>query len=239
MAGETVTFHSVWADEPTWDFDDGTSAQGETVSHTFSTFGTYNVTATAQDGRQDTIEISTTLQPITDEDLEDPEVFSIGTPRPEQGGTPLAGVPWEETFSMSVVGVGEVDYYEWELGETVIETDEPEATFDLGELESDTELEVTVVAADGDEYTESRWVSVTERPSWLEDHDAENFEVDREAGEVWTELTLDETTESFGIDSVPMPSPSRNLGENQRRCSRTTPTRSAQPSLAAASSNRK
>jgi PKD repeat protein len=69
----TVTFDASGSSDPnpgdvltyTWDFDDGSpAAAGETVQHTFSEGGTYNVTLTADDGRggidTDTVQIRAT-----------------------------------------------------------------------------------------------------------------------------------------------------------------------------------
>jgi hypothetical protein len=55
-SGQSITFDAARSDDPDgnitsydWDFDDGTTASGEVVTHTYSTAGTYTVTLTITD----------------------------------------------------------------------------------------------------------------------------------------------------------------------------------------------
>jgi PKD repeat protein/RNA polymerase subunit RPABC4/transcription elongation factor Spt4 len=72
--GETVTFdatESIDSDGEivtySWDFGDGNSATGETVSHTYGTVGNYTVTLTVTDaaGNSDTVTITITVEEAT------------------------------------------------------------------------------------------------------------------------------------------------------------------------------
>jgi len=64
-AGESVAFSISDADSPIasaqWDFGDGTSASGASVSHTYDSAGTYNVTVTATDAAGNTLQTTFTV----------------------------------------------------------------------------------------------------------------------------------------------------------------------------------
>ncbi|AGB17019.1 WD40-like repeat protein [Halovivax ruber XH-70] len=211
---ETVTFYASDAANPTWEFGDGTTAQGSFVFHEYEwPWGTRSVTVTDVDGTEEQFDV-----PVRPPTLEwDPQPMASTSIDREYGGVPLSGVEWEETFtarllSMDTVGAEAVDVEEFvfELGDEtqtkLPQSDglaqEASATFDLGDLDGDEVLTVTAVTADGGEWEMTELVSVLETPEWLEDP-LEDAEIDRAEGTITTmvapKTVLDETTTVEGL----------------------------------------
>ncbi|WP_254863868.1 right-handed parallel beta-helix repeat-containing protein [Halovivax gelatinilyticus] len=219
--GETVLFYATDAENPTWDFGDGTTAQGSYVFHEYTAelgnipYGTQTVTVTDVDGTEDSVDVTIPLPTI----VWDPQPVASTSIDREYGGVPLTGVEWEETFtarmfSVDTVGAEAVDVEEFvfELGDEtqtkLPQSDgleqEASATFDLGELDGDEELTVTAVTADGGEWEMTEMVSVLETPEWLEEP-LEDADVDRAAGAITATVSPDAVIEeSTGIQELPI-----------------------------------
>ncbi|WP_290814417.1 right-handed parallel beta-helix repeat-containing protein [Halovivax sp.] len=223
--GETVIFYAAHAEDPTWDFGDGTTAQGSLVFHEYEwPWGTRTVTVTDVDGTEEEFDVSVRMPTLE----WDPQPMASTSIDREYGGVPLSGVEWEETFtarlvSMDTVGAEAVDVAEFvfELGDETVtkspQTDgfaqEAEATFDLGELDGDEELTVTAVTADGGEWEMTEMVAVTPMPEWLEPYE-DAFEADREAGELTTTFDLGDLGdgEGFSLDDLPVDTGEQSAG---------------------------
>jgi len=214
---ETVTFSrvtfSLGGDQPerdlVWEFGDGAEAAGDTVSHEYTTGGSYEVTVTDENtGAQDSFEVAVGLPTIDDPEIDQGK--SIRGVDREYGGTPLEGVTWEESFSVNLYQtlLWNVETIEYELGDrtkTASSADES-VTFDLGDLDGDSVLTVTVVDEDGTTEQHTEAVAVTERPASLAQFfDAADIEVDQEAGEVDVTGQAFDMGQHLPFGNVPFP----------------------------------
>ncbi|MFC3959196.1 right-handed parallel beta-helix repeat-containing protein [Halovivax cerinus] len=193
----------VWnAQDPVWDFDDGTTSTGVKVTHTFDDPGEYDVTVTDEATGDATETFTVDVSPSS---------LTIESITREDGATPLVGYGWNETFEVDADGDRPIETTTISLaGETVTrEGAYPHGTFDLGELEEDAVLHVTVTDAVGRTETATVAVPVTEIPDWmrplLEDGDVT---VDHHNGQI---VAVDDAgfdlVDGFDVDDLP-------LGEN-------------------------
>ncbi|AGB14803.1 nitrous oxidase accessory protein [Halovivax ruber XH-70] len=193
-----IIFQTTYADDPVWDFDDGATALGSKVYHSFEDAGTYDVTLT--DGETtETVAVEITEPEMTIVQLD-----------PVYGGQPLQGVPWEETFQAGVFSDESVEQVTFELdGETIVRdgsTGAYAATFDLGELDDDAELTITAEDQFGATTEATRMVRVTDAPEWIQwiiDGDGDVV-VDREAGTIEARHTPVDVEQELGIEGVPV-----------------------------------
>jgi outer membrane protein assembly factor BamB/chitodextrinase len=160
VVGEPVTFEGTGASTYNWDFEDGTTATGQQVSHTFVNSGSYNITLTTDIGSV-TREVS-----IVDSN------FQINGISRDAGGVPFESVSYEDTFNATVVAETGINRVEFELGGTT-KVDNGgsngwSATFDLGALSGTDVLTVTAVDTQGNRVTTQQIVPIQPIPDWVQ-----------------------------------------------------------------------
>jgi PKD repeat protein len=133
-----------------WDFDDGTTAAGETATHTFEQKGTYDVvlTVTDNDGRTGTSTI--VIQALNHVPHADFRITPFGAPR---------DYPVQFDASSSYDADGEIVAYQWDFGDgTQAEGKNVEHVFPQQQTEYLVTL--TVVDEDGTSNSSVRTVVV-------------------------------------------------------------------------------
>ena len=171
-AGEALTASASGSSDPDgsieayrWSFGDGSSATGETVSHTYDSGDEYTVELTVEDDDGAT---DTATETVT---VETPTLRIDGISR-EVGGTVLSGVDLSETVSATVESENDVESVTFELdGESYTDTDGSDGwqrDLQTGDLSQTSVLTVTAETERGQTATATRSIPVLETPEWLE-----------------------------------------------------------------------
>jgi PKD repeat protein len=114
LAGESISFDASASTDPdgtiqswTWNFDDGETGNGETVHHSFTSFGSYDVTLTVKDDED--LSNSTT---VTITIIDYPVANFTYTPKP-----PIADQAVTFDASASQPKGGSIASYSWKFGD--------------------------------------------------------------------------------------------------------------------------
>ncbi|NHN41408.1 S8 family serine peptidase [Halorubellus sp. JP-L1] len=119
-AGESATFDASGSSDPDgsissyeWDFGDGSTDGGESVSHTYGSAGDYSVslTVTDDDGATDTATETVSVQSDGGGNGAPTASFSVSPTAPVEGETVSVDA------SASSDGDGSIDSYEWDFGD--------------------------------------------------------------------------------------------------------------------------
>jgi len=149
----------------TWDFGDGTTAEGPTVTHQYTTAGTYTITLTAEDD-------SSTAESTRDLTVGDPPVEITDLTR-DIGGTLLPQLGIEEGIeaSVDVSGGKDLDRVEFEFaGQQVTSTSQPyDASLTIDNVIAPaTPLTVRAITTDGTTQELEREIPIQRLPEWLD-----------------------------------------------------------------------
>lgn len=148
-----------------WDFDDGNTATGEVVSHTYDSSGTYEVklTVTADDGRTAT----DTVNVHVDED--EPVANAYADPQEVVTGETVSFDGSDSDYKE-----GTIESYDWDFGDGT--TGSGETTTHSYDSAGDYVVELTVTTDDGKTDTDTVTVSVTESTLVVDDFERGNLD---------------------------------------------------------------
>lgn len=159
--GEPITFRSCESGaDPSWELDDGTTLDGETVSHTYENEGTYDVTLSVGGATYTrSIEVQNATVAITDV-------------RSELRSATYKGFPIENTYVVDVQAENDVEQVTAEFAGDSYEAEQVEdgqwqVDVDLGGVDGNQMLEFTAEDAEGNVATERELVLVVEL-EWLQ-----------------------------------------------------------------------
>jgi len=167
----SVAFSAMLSEDPDgfilkweWDFGDGESAVGESISHTYDTPGTYDVTLRVTDDDSATATASRT---ITVTAAEEPGGAGAG-PTASFTATPLVGAaPLTVTFNASASAYAghAITYYSWDFGDGVNGTGMT-TTHTYAPLVTTTyNVVLRIIAADNTEGTTTKSITATVTPA--------------------------------------------------------------------------
>lgn len=166
----SVAFSAMLSEDPDgfilkweWDFGDGESGVGESISHTYDTPGTYDVTLRVTDDDSATATASRT---ITVTAAEEPGGAGAG-PTASFTATPLVGAaPLSVTFNASASAYAghAITYYSWDFGDGVTGTGMT-TTHTYAPLVTTTyNVVLRIIAADNTEDTATKSITATVIP---------------------------------------------------------------------------
>ena len=166
----SVAFSAMLSEDPDgfivkweWDFGDGNSKVGESVTHTYNTPGTYDVTLRVTDDDGATATASRT---ITVTAAEEPGGAGAG-PTASFTATPLVGAaPLTVTFNASASAYAghAITYYSWDFGDGVTGTGMT-TTHTYAPLVTTTyNVVLRIIAADNTEGTTTKSITATVTP---------------------------------------------------------------------------
>jgi len=167
----SVAFSAMLSEDPDgfilkweWDFGNGESAVGESISHTYDTPGTYDVTLRVTDDDSATATASRT---ITVTAAEEPGGAGAG-PTASFTATPLVGAaPLSVTFNASASAYAghAITYYSWNFGDGVTGTGMT-TTHTYAPLVTTTyNVVLRIIAADNTEGTTTKSITATVIPA--------------------------------------------------------------------------
>ncbi len=217
----SVAFSAMLSEDPDgfivkweWDFGDGNSKVGESVTHTYNTPGTYDVTLRVTDDDSATATASRTITVTT---AEEPGGAGAG-PTASFTATPLVGAaPLTVTFNASASAYAghAITYYSWDFGDGVTGTGMT-TTHTYAPLVTTTyNVVLRIIAADNTEGTTTKSITATVIPATppstaptaffkatpTTETAPANFEFDPDASKAATGRTLTTYVWSFGDDS--------------------------------------
>jgi len=152
-----------------WSFlgADDIELSGSSVVTSFTSTGTAAFTLTVEDSAGETATVFETIEVEARNEV--PKITDVEA---DKQGSTLEGAPISNTYTASIDNADPIDRVEFELaGRT--KTDRSggngwSATFDLGRLNGDATLTVTVVDGDGDRDTTTHRVDVVRTPGWVD-----------------------------------------------------------------------
>jgi len=167
----SVAFSAMLSEDPDgfilkweWDFGDGESAVGESISHTYDTPGTYDVTLRVTDNDSATATASRT---ITVTAAEEPGGAGAG-PTASFTATPLVGAaPLSVTFNASASAYAghAITYYSWDFGDGVTGTGMTTTHTYAPLVTSTYNVVLRIIAADNTEDTATKSITATVTPA--------------------------------------------------------------------------
>jgi len=167
----SVAFSAMLSEDPDgfiakweWDFGDGESGVGESISHTYDTPGTYDVTLRVTDDDSAT---ATAQRTITVTAAEEPGGAGAG-PTASFTATPLVGpAPLSVTFNASASAYAghAITYYSWDFGDGVTGTGMTTTHTYAPLVTSTYNVVLRIIAADNTEGTTTKSITATVTPA--------------------------------------------------------------------------
>jgi len=167
----SVAFSAMLSEDPDgfilkweWDFGDGESGVGESISHTYDTPGTYDVTLRVTDDDSATATASRTITVTT---AEEPGGAGAG-PTASFTATPLVGAaPLSVTFNASASAYAghAITYYSWDFGDGVNGTGMTTTHTYAPLVTTSYHVVLRIIASDNTEGTATKDITATVTPA--------------------------------------------------------------------------
>jgi PKD repeat protein len=198
VVGQPITFEASGGDNYEWDLGDGTTVNGQQITHSYETDATYTITLVSS---SDTVSRDIQVEPIP---------ITITDISREFGGVPLQSISYKDTFRATIDSDNQIETVDFQLGDESKTKrnfqNTPEATFDLGSLDGSTILIVTATDTEGYEATSQQTVTISPVPEWMEWLvESAEIAVDESGKQIdITHNPLDLSGYSFSLGEIPI-----------------------------------